>query len=78
MNKRSLAYDTLRERLEFAYRLAFGRGLKASREQEARAYLQQTRQVLAVAKMPVEQVHWAAWANYLRVMLSSNELLYVD
>ncbi len=73
-----MAFDTVRERLDYAYRLAFGRGVSASEVQEAAAYLQQTRQDLAAVKTPAEQVNRAALASYLRVVLSSNEFLYVD
>jgi hypothetical protein len=73
-----MAFDTLRERLDYAYRLAFGRSVKASEVQEAAGYLQQARQDLAAAQTPTEQVNRAALASYLRVVLSSNEFLYVE
>jgi hypothetical protein len=73
-----LAFDALRERLDYAYRLAYGRAPRLAESKEATAYLQQARQDLAAAQMPVEQLNRAALASYLRVVLSSNEFLYVD
>lgn len=73
-----LAFDTLPERIDYAYRLALGRAAKPEEIREAVAYIQQTRQELAAAKTSAERLTRAALASYLRVMLSSNEFLYVD
>jgi hypothetical protein len=45
---------------------------------EATVYLQQTRWELAATKMAEEKLNRAALASYLRVVLGSNEFLYVD
>jgi hypothetical protein len=73
-----MAFDTLRERLDYAYRLAYGRAPRLAEIKEATAYLQQARRGLAAAQVPLEQLNRAALASYLRVVLSSNEFLYVD
>ena len=73
-----MAFDTLRERLDYAYRLALGRTPKLAEIKEATVYLQQARADLAAAQTPMEQLNRAALASYLRVVLSSNEFLYVD
>jgi hypothetical protein len=73
-----MAYETLPERVNYAFRLAFGRAAKPEELREAAAYVQQTRQELAAAKVPAERLTRAALASYLRVVLSSNEFLYVD
>ena len=73
-----MAYDTLAQRIEYAFRLAYGRPAKAIEVREATAYLQQRRQELEAIKMPTDQLTRAALASYLRVVLGSNEFLYVD
>jgi hypothetical protein len=73
-----MAFDTMTERINYAFRLAFGRMATLPEIKEAMAYLQQTRQELAAAKMPEEKLNRAALASYLRVVMGSNEFLYVD
>ncbi|MFN7931586.1 MAG: PSD1 and planctomycete cytochrome C domain-containing protein [Blastocatellia bacterium] len=73
-----MAFDTLPERVNYAYRLALGRAAKAEEIREAAAYLQQVRPQLVAANTATDRVKRAAWASYLRVVLSSNEFLYVD
>jgi hypothetical protein len=73
-----LAYDTLPERIDYAYRVAVGRAAKPEEIKEGVAYVQQTKQELAVAKTPDERLTRAALASYLCVVLSSNEFLYLD
>ncbi len=73
-----MAYDTLRERIDYAFRLAYGRAAKPNEIREAQEYLRQTRAALANGNTPVDQLNRKALASYLRVVMSSNELLYVD
>jgi hypothetical protein len=73
-----MAYDTPPERVSYAFRLAFGRAARPEEIREAAVYLQQTRAELQAAKTPAERLTRAALASYLRVVLSSNEFLYVD
>lgn len=70
--------DLLPERINHAFRLAIGRTATLLEIKEATAYLQQTRQELAAAKMAEEKLNRAALASYLRVVFGSNEFLYVD
>ena len=73
-----MAFDTLPERLNYAYRLALGRPAKPEEIKEAQAYLQQARPQFVAAKIETERVSRAALASYLRVVLSSDEFLYID
>ncbi|HEX4950629.1 MAG TPA: PSD1 and planctomycete cytochrome C domain-containing protein [Blastocatellia bacterium] len=71
-----MAFDTLPERVNYAYRLAFGRAAKPDEIKDAQEYLQQVKPQLTMTA--ADRVNRAAWASYLRVVLSSNEFLYVD
>lgn len=73
-----LAFDRLPEQINCAFRLAYGRPATLPEIKEAASYLQQTRQELATANMAEEKLNRAALASYLRVVLGSNEFLYVD
>ncbi len=73
-----MAFDTLPERINYAYRLALGRAPKPEEIKEAQTYLQQVRSQLAAVNTPADRLNRAAWTSYLRVVLSSNEFLYVD
>lgn len=73
-----MAFDSAPERINYAFRLAFGRAATLPEIKEATTYLQQARQELAAAKTPAEKLTRAALASYLRVVFSSNEFLYVD
>ncbi|MEP7338831.1 MAG: PSD1 and planctomycete cytochrome C domain-containing protein [Acidobacteriota bacterium] len=73
-----MAFDTVRERIDYAFRLAYGRTATLMEIKEATAYLQQVRQELMTAGTPAEKLNRAALASYLRVVLGSNDFLYVD
>ncbi len=73
-----MAYDTLRERIDYAFRLAYGRAATLPEIREAQSYLRRTRAELTAIGAPVEQLNRKSLASYLRVTLSSNEFLYVD
>ncbi len=73
-----MAYDTIRERIDYAFRLAYGRTVGLQEVREAQSYLQQTRAELMAENAPVDQLNRKALASYLRVVMSSNEFLYVD
>ncbi len=73
-----MAYDTIRERIDYAFRLAYGRAANTEEVREAQKYLLQARQELSAANTTVEQLNRKALASYLRVVMSSNEFLYVD
>ncbi|MGE0755988.1 MAG: DUF1553 domain-containing protein, partial [Pirellulaceae bacterium] len=66
-------------RLRLAYRLAFSRPPDASESREALAYLDDLQtDGGALDEVPPEERGKAAWASLLRVLLSSNEFLFVD
>ncbi len=73
-----MACETTRERIDYASRLAYGRPAKPEEIKEATAYLQEVREGLQAVNTPADRLTRAALASYLRVMLSSNEFLYVD
>jgi hypothetical protein len=73
-----MAYDTLRERIDYAFRLAYGRAARPEEVHEAENYLRRTRPELQASGAPVDQLNRKALASYLRVVISSNEFLYVD
>jgi Protein of unknown function (DUF1553)/Protein of unknown function (DUF1549)/Planctomycete cytochrome C len=73
-----MAFDTIGERIDYAYRLAYGRPASLEEIREAQAYLQQARMELQSRQIPFDQLNRKALASYLRVVLSSNEFLYVD
>ena len=73
-----MAFDTFPERVNYAYRLAFGRAAKPEEIKDAQEYLQQVRPQLATTNTAPDRVNRAVWASYMRVVLSSNEFLYVD
>jgi hypothetical protein len=73
-----MAYDTLRERLDYAFRLAYGRAPRLEEIREAQQFLRQTRLELQASGAPVDQLNQKSLASYLRVVMSSNEFLYVD
>ena len=73
-----MAYETLPQRIDFAYRLALGRAASAEEVRVGTAYLRQIRLDLKATNLPMEQHTRAALASLLRVLLCSNEFLYVD
>ncbi len=73
-----MAYDTLRDRLDYAFRLAYGRPPRLEEIREAQNYLRQTRLELQASGATVDQLNQKALASYLRVVMSSNEFLYLD
>jgi hypothetical protein len=72
------AYDTLRGRIDYVFRLAYGRAPGPEEIREAQDYLRRTRLELQASGAPIERLDQMALASYLRVVLSSNEFLYVD
>src|SRR5262249_11083901 len=73
-----MAYESIRERIDYAFRLAYGRAAKPEELREAQNYLQHTGAELMTGGAPVDQLNRKALASYLRVVMSSNEFLYVD
>jgi hypothetical protein len=73
-----MAYDTMPERADYAFRLAYGRPAKPEEVKEAIAYIEKTKLNLQTLNVPREKYTRIALASYCRVLLSSNEFLYVD
>ena len=73
-----MAYETWPQRIDFAYRLALGRAASAEDVRVGTAYLQQMRLDLKATSLPMEQHTRAALASLLRVLLCSNDFLYLD
>jgi hypothetical protein len=65
-------------RIDLAYRLAFGRAATAEEVSAGRAYLADARPALAEAGLPPDEQPRAALDSLMRVLLSSNEFLFVD
>ena len=73
-----MAYDTLPQRINYAFLLAYGRPAKSAEIDEASAYMHRARKELQAVNTQADQLTRAALASYLRVLLGSNEFLYVD
>jgi hypothetical protein len=73
-----LAFGADAERVEYAYRLCFGRRAEAEEVSMGVQYLQSCREQLNSANVPWDQQGRAALGSYMRVLMSSNEFLYVD
>ncbi len=73
-----MAYADDTKRIEYAYRLAFGRKPTAAESNKGLAYLRDIRADLTAIKLPDEEQTRAALASYLRVLLSSSEFIFVD
>ena len=73
-----LAFGADTERIQYAYRLCFGRHPEAEEVAVGQQYLQSCREQLNSANIPWDQQGRAALASYMRVLMSSNEFLYVD
>jgi Protein of unknown function (DUF1549)/Protein of unknown function (DUF1553)/Planctomycete cytochrome C len=73
-----MAYDTMPERVDYAFQLAYGRSGKPEEVKEAIAYIEQTKLNIQALNIPREKYTRMALGSFCRVLLSSNEFLYVD
>ncbi|MBK7599387.1 MAG: PSD1 domain-containing protein [Acidobacteria bacterium] len=73
-----MAYDGLPRRINYAFRIALGRPAMPDEIREASDWIQKNRVDLKAAGIVEEKLNRAALASYLRVLMSSNEFLYVD
>jgi len=73
-----MAYDTTAERVNHVFRLAFGRRATPEEINEAAVFLQKAKLDLQKMNIPEENVTRMSLASYCRVLMSSNEFLYVD
>jgi len=70
------ASSTPQERIQFAYRQAYGRTPSRLEIQEGERFLMDYAQSLK--EIPPQNRLTSAWQAYARVLLSSNEFLYID
>jgi hypothetical protein len=73
-----LAHDETSARLDYAYQLALGRHATSDELREGAEYLSQARDQVAATDLPRDQLNRAALASYMRVLLSSNEFVFVE
>ena len=65
-------------RIGLAYRLAFGRPATGHEVEAGRAYLSDARPALAEAGVSDDRLPLASLESLVRVLLASNEFLFVD
>lgn len=68
----------LHRALDFAAASAWGRKLTASERKEAEAYWNRYRAIAKDHGVSEDQSRLEAWTSYARVLMTSNEFLYVD
>src|SRR5215470_9911804 len=73
-----MAYNTDLERLNYAYRLLFGRTPAIDEVAEARRFLIAARGSLNETPVPDDKRNREAWAAFMRVLLSTNEFFTLD
>jgi hypothetical protein len=73
-----MAYSEQARRIDYAYRLAFGRPPTKEEIKIGAEYLGKVAQELKATKIPADRQPRAALASYLRILMSSNEFMYVD
>ena len=73
-----MAFPEESHRIEHAYRLALGRFPSREEMRWGQEYLQQGRDSLKESGTPGEQLQRGALASYMRVLLSSNEFLFIE
>jgi hypothetical protein len=73
-----MAFGTELERLNYAYRLLYGRMPSLEEVKEARQFLTAARGSLQDAPVPDDKRNREAWAALMRVLLSANEFVTLD
>jgi len=73
-----MAYSEEPRRIDYAYRLALGRPATQEEIRLGHEYLQGALHELEQTKIPEDQRMRAALGSYLRVLLSSNEFMFID
>jgi len=73
-----MAYDTDLERLNYAYRLLYGRTPALDEVAEARKFLLAARGSLKDTSIAADRRNREAWAALMRVLLASNEFITLD
>ncbi len=65
-------------RITAAYQIAWNRSPSSDEQQECAGFLKQYREQLAELKTPPDQAELKAWSALARVLMSSNEFVFVD
>ncbi|MDQ3652647.1 MAG: DUF1553 domain-containing protein [Acidobacteriota bacterium] len=73
-----MAFAAEMERIDYAYRLVFGRPATLVEIRLGATYLRQIRAEMKNTGLPADQQGRAALASYARVLLSSNEFMFID
>ena len=73
-----LAYREDPDRIDYAYKLVFGRPATKEEIRLGEDYLSRCRGAMKETAMPFDQQARATLSSYTRVLLSSNEFMYVD
>ncbi|HEX4147682.1 MAG TPA: PSD1 and planctomycete cytochrome C domain-containing protein, partial [Pirellulales bacterium] len=76
--QRSAQFADDQDRIRHLYRLLFARWPSGMEVEEARSFLAECRQRLTVAGFGPARVSPAAWTSYCRVLLASNEFVFID
>jgi hypothetical protein len=66
------------QRINFAYELALNRPAEANEIADAQKYIASVSEALAEANLPAEQHARAALASFARMLMSSNEFMFVE
>ena len=74
----TIGATTAGPRIELAVRLAWGRPPAAGEVDAAKGYVGRYAEELARAGTPADQAEGEAWVSYAKIVLTSNEFLYVD
>jgi hypothetical protein len=72
------AFSDDRARIGYAFECALGRPAEADEAEDAQKYLGEVSAALAETGLPEDQRPLAAFASFARVLLTSNELIFVD
>jgi hypothetical protein len=67
-----------RDRINYAYQLAFGRPATREEVRWGEEFLRQCREAMKETSAPADQQPRATLASYARVLFSSNEFMFVD
>ena len=73
-----LAFGDDASRIDYAYRLCFARPPQADEVQTGQRYIQACLAQLRQTKTPWDQQYRAALSSYIRVLMSSNEFVFLD
>jgi len=73
-----LACQQDRDRINYAYKLVFGRPATREEVHLGQHYLRHCREAMRETTIPADRQGRAALASYSRILFSSNEFIYVD